>query len=509
MAIIVISTWAEDARRELAQAVARKLGCPCLSREEVVEQATESGIPVGKMEVAVLKGTHPRERLARHKARYLAFVVKTVCEKAKQSRDLVYHGRACHLLLPGLSQLLRVGVVPDQERQVVSVMSRLNLSRDKAEHYLAEVSEDMRNWFRFAHGMDPFEPSQYDLVLNLAHLSPESAASAVCTMAQLPDFLSTPASRRALDDLSLAAKARDILGRDEATAWADLNVLAQEGRVTVTYMPRQAEVAPAITRVLAGLGEAREIVCTMALTNLLWVGERFEGSSQMFEEVTDLAQRWGAGVEIMRLLPAGEPLDACVLQETPEGELVCRPKDQDPTGGIEDDTAPADELPADDGGVAATSEQLIDHGLFAGSRVVQGGSAQITNLVKSQGHYSLVVIGDMFLDKGASTKLRQTRELAAAVTERGQVSVITADELQAKFLFGPKQMRRLGLFIILALLIYLPVFFFQRPILNFLAATDWQSWRVLATAGVVLCVPLVAYFYGGAAGLLMKWFKFE
>ena len=30
---------------------------------------------------------------------------------------------------------------------LASVMSRLNLSRDKAERYLAEISEDMRNWF--------------------------------------------------------------------------------------------------------------------------------------------------------------------------------------------------------------------------------------------------------------------------------------------------------------------------------------------------------------------------
>jgi hypothetical protein len=214
MAIVIISSWAEEARRELARAVATKLGCPSLSREELVEQATEAGIPVGKLEIAVMKGSAPRERLARHKSRYLAFITASVAEKARETQDLVYHGRACHLLLPGVDHVLRVGVVPHQERQLAAVMARLNLDRDKAQRYLADLSQDLRNWFHFMHDADPDEPGQYDLTLNLGHLSPESAASAVCSMAQLPDFAPTPASRRALNDLWLSAKARDRLGRE-------------------------------------------------------------------------------------------------------------------------------------------------------------------------------------------------------------------------------------------------------------------------------------------------------
>ena len=179
MAIVIISSWAEEARRELARAVATKLGCPSLSREDLIEQATRAGIPVGKMEIAVLKGNTPRERLARHKSRYLAFITAAVCEKARESQDLVYHGRACHLLLPGISHVLRVGVVPNQERQLTAVMARLNLDHDKAQRYLEDLNQDLRNWFHFMHDADPDAPGQYDLTLNLGHLSPESAASAV------------------------------------------------------------------------------------------------------------------------------------------------------------------------------------------------------------------------------------------------------------------------------------------------------------------------------------------
>lgn len=508
MAIVIISSWAEEARRELARAVATKLGCPSLSREDLVEQATETGIPVGKLEIAVMKGSAPRERLARHKSRYLAFITASVAEKARETQDLVYHGRACHLLLPGVDHVLRVGVVPHQERQLATVMARLNLDRDKAQRYLADLNQDLRNWFHFIHDADPDELGQYDLTLNLGHLSPESAASAVCSMAQLPDFAPTPASRRALNDLWLSAKARDLLGRDPATAGADLNVTAQNSRVTVTYMPRQQAVAQAIPRVLAGLGGVGELVCTMALTNVLWVAERFDAGSETFHGITDLAQRWGAGVELLRLPGEGQ---ATACEPGGEEDLVCRPKDLDPTGGIEDDLpAAAQASPVDDGGLALVSERLISRGIFAGSQTATAASAAtLANHAKGQGRYSLVVIGEVFSGKAAAARVRQTRELAAAVAERGHAPVITADELQSKFLFGPKQMSRLGLYLAATVLIYLLAFTFQRPILDFLAGPDWQSWRWLATAAIVVSAPAVAYLYGNATGLLMKWFKFE
>ena len=71
MAIVIISSADEQTRRELAVNLARKLGCDSMSREQILDAATEAGIAVGRLEVAVLKRLAPRERLARDKARYL------------------------------------------------------------------------------------------------------------------------------------------------------------------------------------------------------------------------------------------------------------------------------------------------------------------------------------------------------------------------------------------------------------------------------------------------------
>ena len=55
MAIVIISSTSAALRKEVAENLAGKLGYPCLGREELVDQATEAGIPVGKLEMSVIK----------------------------------------------------------------------------------------------------------------------------------------------------------------------------------------------------------------------------------------------------------------------------------------------------------------------------------------------------------------------------------------------------------------------------------------------------------------------
>jgi hypothetical protein len=154
MAIVIVSSESEGARRELAQILAAKLGAQCASREQLVEQATQAGIPVGKLEVAVLKQSTPRERLARLKSRYLAFVTSALCDLASGNRDLVYHGRAANLLLPGVSHVVRVRLLADEERQLRQDMSALHLEPDKAKEYQRRLREDVARWVHFMHGAE-------------------------------------------------------------------------------------------------------------------------------------------------------------------------------------------------------------------------------------------------------------------------------------------------------------------------------------------------------------------
>jgi hypothetical protein len=99
--------------------------------------------------------------------------------------------------------------------------------------------------------------------------------------------------------------------------------------------------------------------------------------------------------------------------------------------------------------------------------------------------------------------------MAGSLRERIAVPVITGEELQERFLFGKRQSTQLLAFGGCAIALLLLVFTHQESILDFLSGPEWKGWRIVATAGIALFVPLFAYCYGGASGLIFKLLKFR
>ncbi len=501
MAIVMISSMHQSGREELAQVLARKTGWPVLSREELVDEARKLGIKIGRLEVAMIKTPGASEKLVREKELYLAFLTATLCEKARQG-DLIYHGRAGHLLLPGVSHRLRVGLTVPREVRIKRTAQAMNLSPDKAETYLEQLDEDFGKWIRFMHRVDGRDPNQFDLFFNLENMGLTNAAGILCSTAELPDFQPTPASLKQLNDLNLSSQAKLRLALDERTLEADLQVQADNGVVTVTYPPERDQLSAHIPQVLAELPGCREIQCTMAETNILWVQERFDPTSDNFSQILTLAQRWGAALELLRLVPPGElEGDAAALDADSDYGYARRDCSLAADGGVEDD----DPLSVvDDGGLRRTAEELLDRGRFGGRHTVCGGYHQILERVQGNGRYTLVVIGDMFISKGHSTRTRQTRELALNIRDRLKAPVITTEEMKSRFLFGKRQAVTLIGFLALVVAIYGLVFTNQRPFLDFLGGPVHQDYKVLAAVTVALASPLIAYLFGTVSGLALK-----
>jgi hypothetical protein len=82
MQIICVSRGTYGGGKELAEKLARKLGVPCVGREAVTDAATHAGIPVGKLEMAVVRPRPLTEHLAVERDRFKAFITATLAEKA-------------------------------------------------------------------------------------------------------------------------------------------------------------------------------------------------------------------------------------------------------------------------------------------------------------------------------------------------------------------------------------------------------------------------------------------
>ncbi|MCB2191275.1 MAG: cytidylate kinase-like family protein [Deltaproteobacteria bacterium] len=496
MSIVLITAPAHSMISVLAEKLAEKTGWPLYSRGQLVEEAHAQGIKLSRLEASIVKSPIVSEKLAWEKEIYLSFVTDMLNQKI-EDQNLIYTGRAAHLLFPGVKNILRVGVSVPMESRVDIVAKQLNLNPGKALDYLQSLDADIMKWVHYVHRADLRDTSNYDLQMNLENLSLANASEILMRMAELPEFRLTEESVSHMEDIHMAARATLHLAFSKETSNLNLGVKASGKVVTVTYLPRQKKVAESVSRVLSTLEECQGHVCTMAETNILYLSEHFDPKSEDFIQITKLAKRWGAAVELLRLIPPkdGKPF----FQEASGPEP--RPDHGAYTGGVEDD---GPEVSSDDGGLENTIEELVAMGRSAGGVTIAGGQHEVIDTLRDNDNYSLVVLGDLFLAKGPQASTRLTREMGLTIHERMKTPVIKIDELKSQFLFGTKQAFKLLGFTALAMCLYGLVFTHQEPILNFLGGSIHEHWKWAASIAVALFVPLVAYTYGTISGLILK-----
>jgi hypothetical protein len=517
MQVICVSRGTRERGRELAERLSEKMGYRCLGREDLVEAATKEGIQVGKLEMAMIKPRAFSERLAFERDQYLAFCRAYLCERAL-NEDIVYHGRTGHLLLPGVSHVLRARVIRDMERRIESAMAEMGLEREKAVRYIRQIDEDRGRWVRSMYGVAVEEAINYDITVNLQRMGVENAASALVGMAQLPDFQMTPASRQAMEDLFLGANARLALGRDARTYGAEFKVRADGGVVTVNYHPQDARKAKFIPEVLGPLPGIEDVRVTMATTNLLWIQEQFQPRSEDFDRVVEIATKWNAAIELLRFAPeAEEPHEE---EGAPSGLDTGALEASEYDGGIEPDEP---EVDLEDGGLRSTLDELAQVGRSGGGSTVHGNQQRLLEALDRTFPYTLVVIGDVFLSKGHAAQLRATRDLRSFLSDRTRTSVVTTEELGDQYLSGPRDISRAIFFLAVTVILYLLVFTNQEVVLAFLAQTGWYAeategsflgrfgWvpKLLVSLTLFLFIPVVAFSYGRVTRAFLKLIKME
>ena len=196
----------------------------------------------------------------------------------------------------------------------------------------------------------------------------DNVASAFCAVAQLPEFRETPAARAAMENLLLASRCRVALAEDDRTYYASFQVQADRGNVSVSYLPRHLKVAESIAAVVEKVPGVRQIVATMAASRILWIQEHFNPTGETFQHVVEVAKKWGAAVELLRLKPAETSF---IVEQATAGQDVTAPAATRGTGGIEDDV-PADTQSSRlrEGGVEETFNELVKLGKAGGRMVV-------------------------------------------------------------------------------------------------------------------------------------------
>ena len=502
MQIICISCHSYGYGKELAEKLASELKYDHIAREELADQATAHGIPVGKLETAILKHQLITEELSIEIERFKAFITAEICKRAIKG-GVVYHGRMGHMVLQGLSSIIRIRATSNEEERINRVMQGMNLNSKQAKNYIEQVDEDRCRYTKFFYNVNCNDPNLFDIISNSTNLSIDDSIAALVDLTRLPEFQPTPKSNQEIDDLLLQSQCRLAIAEDVRTRVAKVDIKAFQGNVSITYLPPYAKQAEFFLEVLKSIENMRSLVCTMAATNILYIQERFNPDAETFNHLVEIAGKWNASVELARIVHQTREDEHLPVEETDQTKF----SDREKNGGILDDTLETEEE-KDKYGVPETINKLIQAGRAGAVSTIYGGVKSLANTVRVTKGNCLVVVGDVFLSSGAASRKRMKRDLISNLSDQSRVPVISSDDLKEQYLFGPKQMIKTLLFALLSVLIFYVVFTNQNFILKILTPSNTE-FKVLAVLIILISVPLIAFIIGSLWHNILKFVKLE
>jgi cytidylate kinase len=261
MAIITISRGAFSGGQALAERVAAILGYRCISREVIVEASQRYGIPEAKFTEVLESAPHWWERWVESLRLYRIVLQAAMCEVA-QGGDLVYHGHAGQELFPGIKHVFKVRLTAPLEYRIQQVCSRRGLSEEEARQYIDQVDRSRTRRLQAVFGVDWRDPNRYDIVINIARMTIETAAHLIVEAVKRPEYQPTAESEQAFQDLALTARVQAALITQPKTRNLNVNVRAERGVVRVSGILIYPEFEQEIVRIVQSVPGVVQVVPT-------------------------------------------------------------------------------------------------------------------------------------------------------------------------------------------------------------------------------------------------------
>ena len=252
MAIITITRGAFSGGPELAELVAANLGYRSVSREVLMEASARYGIPEAKFTEILETAPHWWERWQESLRLYRIVLQAAMCEVA-QGGNLVYHGHAGHELFPGIKHVLKVYLTATMAYRIQQVRARQALDDSAALQYIEQVDRARTRRLQTIFGTDWRDPSRYDLVLNIAQMSLETAAHLIVEAVRREDYRPTATSEQAFQDLTITARVQAALIISPRTRHLSINVRVEQGKVALSGILAQSELEHAIVALVEGI----------------------------------------------------------------------------------------------------------------------------------------------------------------------------------------------------------------------------------------------------------------
>jgi cytidylate kinase len=234
MSIITVSRGSYSRGKEIAEKLAQRLDYKCISRDSLFDNVDELDARDVQLVSSIEDIPSIFSRFRKGKETYIAYIRATLLQKLK-SDNVVYEGFVGHVFLEEIPGILKVRINSDEEDRSRIVAERDGLSIEQATKFIRKIDTQRRKWSQYLYGIDPSDSNQYDIVLNVAHIPPDSVIDTLVRISRLEQFRLTDEARQQLDNLALAAEIQNRLLRN----YSGVNVTADDGKVSIqSAIPR-------------------------------------------------------------------------------------------------------------------------------------------------------------------------------------------------------------------------------------------------------------------------------
>ncbi len=204
MAIITISRGSYSRGKEVAEALARRLGYSCVSRDILLETCEEFSIPEIKLVKALHDAPSILDRFSHGKERYISYFRAAFLNHMVKD-NVVYHGLAGHFFLQDIAHVCKVRIIANMEDRIKEEMKRENSSAEEARYQLKKDDAERHRWSLSLYGQDTWNCNLYDMVLHINSMTVEDVVEVLAGMIEKGRFNATPESQALLEEKAVLA----------------------------------------------------------------------------------------------------------------------------------------------------------------------------------------------------------------------------------------------------------------------------------------------------------------
>ena len=187
MPIISISQSSYSGSQELAEALQKRLGFKVVRLQDALEAAKRYGISEQDMFRGLDMPANFFERFTRRKERYI-LAMQAALGKLMGDGSGIYCGLAGQFIFQGLCGVFKVRLVAPMDYRIQATMQNLRLSQEDAVQFINDADQRRSKWGQQMFGVDLNNPDLYDLVVNLEHMSLDTAADMITGIIKRTEF---------------------------------------------------------------------------------------------------------------------------------------------------------------------------------------------------------------------------------------------------------------------------------------------------------------------------------